>query len=673
MKEKELYHYHLVQLIQKKIERLQIQMEKKKKEYVLACIKKEKESLCFLVQQAITNKTTIGLEYISDIFQCSDFEKHILTILLTMQLSHTISCFIREFHQSFDTYITPYFAQMLYEIPISSYEVSQTFTEDSLFCRFLLKLDSKDKSQLEQKIYLPERIKVFLLQEISIYSPYEFYMTIWNPMKQLESFLGEVKQLENLETLLTKKSICAIRFVGESGCGKKYRIKYLAKHWNIALNFLSLERTLFLEETQWNEIVFCYIRECILLQAIPVLVEEKNSYYEYPIEQRVTYLMQQLQQFPIFFITAEEEIQKESNKVLSIPIKSLSFIERIQFWKQEAKNYSISDIDNVITMANQFLFTYGKIKEALQLSYYYSILAGKEEITIQDLKKGCYCLVEKSMGNRAVKVKPIYNWEQLILPEEQKQLLADVCNQVKYNYLVYEQWGLKESIAYGRGISMIFYGASGTGKTMAAAIVAREIGLELYKVQLATIVSKYIGETEKNLEEIFERAKKSNVVLFFDEADILFSKRTEVKEANDKYNNMEAAFMLQKIEEYEGITILATNYIQNFDEAFRRRIKYCIEFVFPDKKSREKIWSCTIPKHMPKEELDIEFLSYFILSGSQIKNIVLHSAFLAAARQEKVTMKHILKAIKQEYKKHGKVITKEEFGEYYVLLETDST
>ncbi|MBO6301733.1 MAG: ATP-binding protein [Ruminiclostridium sp.] len=218
---------------------------------------------------------------------------------------------------------------------------------------------------------------------------------------------------------------------------------------------------------------------------------------------------------------------------------------------------------------------------------------------------------------------------------------------------------------------MIFTGPPGTGKTMAAQIIAAELGLDIYRISLANVVSKYIGETEKNLDEIFEKAKKSKVVLFFDEADVLFSKRTEVKDSNDKYSNMESAFLLQKIEEYSGIVILATNLVQNFDEAFKRRMKLMIDFPFPDAARRAEMWKRALPDKLPLDSIDFDYLvNSFELSGSNIKNIALHSAFLAAADGSRaVTMKHIIAALRNEYSKSGKAFTRAEAGEYFYYID----
>ena len=240
---------------------------------------------------------------------------------------------------------------------------------------------------------------------------------------------------------------------------------------------------------------------------------------------------------------------------------------------------------------------------------------------------------------------------------------------MEFSHQVYDVWGFHEKVAYGKGVSMLFYGPPGTGKTMGAQVIANQLSMELYKVDLSSVMSKYIGETEKNLGKIFDEVKKSRSILFFDEADALFGKRTEVKDSHDKYANAETAYLLQKIEEYQGVVVLATNYMQNFDEAFKRRIKFMIEFPFPLAPYRLEMWKKVFPEHTPLEELDYDYLAeQFELSGSSIKNIAVSAAFLAAPQREPVGMRQILTALKDEMMKSGKSMPPESFGEYYSLL-----
>jgi SpoVK/Ycf46/Vps4 family AAA+-type ATPase len=229
---------------------------------------------------------------------------------------------------------------------------------------------------------------------------------------------------------------------------------------------------------------------------------------------------------------------------------------------------------------------------------------------------------------------------------------------------VYDEWGFDRKLSLGKGLNVLFAGPSGTGKTMAAEVLAGELGLDLYKIDLSTVVSKYIGDTEKNLARIFAEAATSNAILFFDEADALFGKRSEVKDAHDRYANIEIGYLLQRMEEYEGVVILATNLRKNMDEAFVRRMHFTVEFPFPNAQDRRRIWAHIWPEATPRSaELDADVLARrFELAGGNIRNIALAAAFLAASDGGVVTMAHLLHATRREYQKMGKIVTDGEFA-----------
>lgn len=267
-----------------------------------------------------------------------------------------------------------------------------------------------------------------------------------------------------------------------------------------------------------------------------------------------------------------------------------------------------------------------------------------------------------SLGGCAFPVRLGYEWEDLVLEASQKDLLRHICDRVHYRRVVMEDWGFARKSLYGNGISAVFYGSPGTGKTMAAQVLAGELGLELYKIDLSQLVSKYIGETEKNLGEVFDEARRRNIILFFDEADALFARRSEVGSSNDRYANMETGYLLQKLEEYEGITILATNFINNLDDAFKRRIRFFVRFPFPDPDMRLRLWKKMIPEQARIEEkLELErWAGKFELTGSDIREIVTSSAYLAAADGRGIRNEDVLEALRLYYRKLGKRMTKEE-------------
>lgn len=260
------------------------------------------------------------------------------------------------------------------------------------------------------------------------------------------------------------------------------------------------------------------------------------------------------------------------------------------------------------------------------------------------------------LAKLATHIESNRQWEDLILPEETIGQLRDICAQFTHRQQVLEEWGFGRKLSYGTGINALFAGPSGTGKTMAAEIVANDLGLDLYKIDLASVVSKYIGETEKNLDKIFTAAEHANAILFFDEADALFGKRSEVKDSHDRYANLEISYLLQKMEQYEGIAILATNLRQNLDEAFVRRLAFIVHFPFPDETMRRLIWAGIWPTLVPlAEDVDLDALAKQLkLSGGNIKNIALSAAFLAAGDGQVVAREHIHQAAQRELQKLGK-------------------
>jgi SpoVK/Ycf46/Vps4 family AAA+-type ATPase len=252
-----------------------------------------------------------------------------------------------------------------------------------------------------------------------------------------------------------------------------------------------------------------------------------------------------------------------------------------------------------------------------------------------------------------------------VLPADQLAQLKEICSQVKYRQIVYQTWGFDRKLSLGKGIIALFSGPPGTGKTMAAEVIARDLQLDLYKIDLSQLVSKYIGETEKNLDRIFTAAETANAILFFDEADALFGKRSEVKDAHDRYANIEIGYLLQKIEEYEGLAILATNLRQNLDEAFIRRLNFIVDFPFPDEEHRQQILRVLIPIEAPiADDIDFSLLAHEIkLAGGNLKNIVLAAAFYAAESGPTIQMYHFIQAAKREHQKLGRLWSLSESNE----------
>jgi ATP-dependent 26S proteasome regulatory subunit len=308
-------------------------------------------------------------------------------------------------------------------------------------------------------------------------------------------------------------------------------------------------------------------------------------------------------------------------------------------------------------LASRFRLTPGQIRRAVEMAGNRQIAGQQNGLTIAQLAAACRDQSNPKLRELAVKIEPRHGWDDLVLSEDKLAHLREICSQVRNQFRVFGAWGFGKKLNRGKGLSVVFTGAAGTGKTMAAEVLACDLQVDLYKVDLSGVVSKYIGETEKNLARVFAEAETSNAILFFDEADALFGKRTAVSDAHDRYANIETSYLLQKMEEYEGMVILATNLSENMDEAFTRRIRFIVEFPFPDHASRRRIWKTHFPAEAPvSAEIDCEYLAReFKVAGGSIRNIVLNAAFLAAGDGGTIGLQHILQGARREFEKMGKL------------------
>jgi ATPase family associated with various cellular activities (AAA) len=286
--------------------------------------------------------------------------------------------------------------------------------------------------------------------------------------------------------------------------------------------------------------------------------------------------------------------------------------------------------------------------------------------TLEQVQQACRASARTPVSSLARRIEPKHRWADLVLPTTQLEQLAAICSQAKHASIVYGAWRFDRKLSLGRGLNAMFTGQPGTGKTMAAEVIGAELGVEILKIDLSQIVSKYIGETEKNLRQLFDQAASANAILFFDEADALLGKRSDVKDAHDRYANTETAYLLQKMEEYPGITILATNLRQNMDPAFTRRMRFIIDFPFPEEEDRLRIWQSVLPSEVPLgPDVDFAMLArQFRLSGGSIRNVALAAAFLAAEQSQPVSMRHLMLATKRELQKMGRLVNEEEYRRY---------
>jgi len=273
---------------------------------------------------------------------------------------------------------------------------------------------------------------------------------------------------------------------------------------------------------------------------------------------------------------------------------------------------------------------------------------------------GCRAAAQPRLEELAQRIVPAAAWDDLILPEAQKATLHQIAIQARHRMTVYETWGFAARGRRGLGVSALFAGESGTGKTLAAEVLAAELGLDLYRIDLSAVISKYIGETEKNLRQVFDSAEEAGAVLLFDEADALFGKRSDVKDSHDRYANIEVGYLLQRMESYQGLAILTTNLKSSLDRAFQRRLRFVVEFPFPDIAQREAIWRRAFPAATPTDHINPAALAQLKVPGGSIRNIALNAAFLAAAVDRPVAMANILEAARLEAGKNDRPLAEAE-------------
>jgi SpoVK/Ycf46/Vps4 family AAA+-type ATPase len=468
-------------------------------------------------------------------------------------------------------------------------------------------------------------------------------------------------------------------FHGHYGAGKEALAYNICQDIGLPLLIVDTEKITG-GQTPFENITSLLGREAILQQAAlcfknfdHLLTDDEKHQFQLRL------LLEALRTFsPLTFLLSSRSWKPQGSlkgdifieQEFSIP----DYESRKGLWKNCLNShYTLAGDVDLNTLANKFRFTQGQIHDAINMAQNLACWRSPNdvEITMTDLYTACRAQSNFKLSALAHKIKAKYIWNDIVLPLDQKNQLREICNHVKYRHIVYGEWGFDRKLSLGMGLNVLFSGPPGTGKTMAAEVIANELKLDIYKIDLSQVVSKYIGETEKNLNKIFSEAQTSNAILFFDEADALFGKRSEVKDAHDRYANIEIGYLLQKMEEYDGIVILATNLRNNMDEAFARRIQFTIEFPFPDERERKLMWQGIFPENTPlAKDIDYDFLSEKLkITGGNIKNIALTSAFYAAKQAPEIEMSHIMLAAKREYQKIGKPFLKSDLGHYYKLTE----
>ena len=505
---------------------------------------------------------------------------------------------------------------------------------------------------------------------------YQRFFHMLTDDKELDPIMANTTQLEAMEVSY-EQGVRIFSWYGDEGSGRRFFIKQFCKKQGIRAITMNCKKLFVYDFSFVEKALWAVRRECIFTDACCCLNEldfredEKEKYIGY-----MDLAVSKLQEHEILiFLMSREKLPLKSvtdQEFTELELPTPGNQEREDCWKYFSKEYGLDKDVELPEMATKFLFTPGKIKSALKQARSFSIMNHEVLISRAKLFEGCYNQMSSELTQKATKVKANFGFEDIVMNDSQRETLEHAIDQMNFRKQVYDNWNYTKKYPYGRGLSVLLFGAPGNGKSMCAQVIAHELNLELYRVDLSKVIDKYVGETEKSISMIFREAKKCNVVLFFDECDTLFAKRSDDGGSNQASNNNKTALLLQEVEAYDGVSVLATNYKHNIDPAFFRRMKYIVEFQFPDPDTREMLWRTTIPKGTPlADDVDIRFLAErFEFVGGNIKNCILNAAFLAAADGDgkEVGMKHYLMAIKYEFVKTGKVFTRADFEPYAYMV-----
>lgn len=578
--------------------------------------------------------------------------------------------------------------RLLSEAPLVKYQIIMNAGDfnsgQMMFLSRILKIDDRILNYLLDIECMDEQIIPFTV----VVNPCVSMDELLFPAKFTECLVNIIRLMGMTPDGNEKHHGQVFLFHGPEGAGKKHTAEALCKSMEVSMLVVDVPQLLIDSTTGQGQFAVSFLvrklfREAVIRSSAVFLghAEVLLADDEKVVAARQL-LLRALGEFTgITFISSEQSwndtspFQKKPFFRVDFPYPNYSL--RRQLWEAllREEGYKVSPEVDLGELSNKFIFTGGKIQTSIYEARHNALMrnANGKEILAADFYQACRHQSSPRLVTLSRKVKPLFTWGDIILPNDQLQQLKEICAHVKYQQQVFGNWGFHQKMSLGKGLGILFAGPSGTGKTMAVEIIANELGLDLYKIDLSGVVSKYIGETEKNLRRIFHEAEQSNSILFFDEADAIFGKRSEVRDSHDRYSNIEINYLLQKMEEYEGIVVLASNFQKNIDEAFIRRLRFIVEFPLPDEGYRYRIWKAAFPKDTPiSNDIDYEFLAKkFKITGGNIRNIALGAAFMGAGDSGVVTMEYIIYALKREFQKMGRLCVKSDFEKYYELVKNE--
>ena len=608
---------------------------------------------------------TLALEKICQSFGLSTFERDILLLCAGVELDASFGSLIADIQgdsqRNYPTFSlalavleSAYWGALTPESPLRKWQLIEIGGGNTLTTS-PLRIDEKILHYLTGIYHLDSRLKGIA--------------TLVNTQEQLvPSHQQLAMQMVNTWYLAApeQKILPILQLCGKDSASQRAIASIICSKINFLTYIIGVE--LLPNETEnLNSVKSLWEREFTLNNAA-LLLEWDNYDGNDPKQERAINQFIETIQAPVIIISQERRRQRHRS-IITFDVDSPTSTEQRLLWQQSLKEFAPDISSEVENLVSHFNLSTPAIRSVCLKAR--SI--GKEKGEGEEIKFStshtilwdiCRTQARPRLDELAQRMDSGAEWDDLVLPAMEKQVLRDAADQLRQRTKVYEEWGFGGKGKRGLGISALFAGGSGTGKTMAAEVLAQEMRLDLYRIDLSAVVSKYIGETEKNLGRVFDAAETGGVILLFDEADAIFGKRSEVKDARDRHANMEVAYLLQRMEAYPGLSILTTNLKNSIDQAFLRRIRFIVQFPFPDATQRAEIWRRVFPKNTPTQGLDERKLARLNVAGGNIRNIALNAAFIAAQAGEVVQMQHILQAAKSEYTKMERPLTDNEVKDW---------
>jgi AAA+ superfamily predicted ATPase len=460
---------------------------------------------------------------------------------------------------------------------------------------------------------------------------------------------ANVELNDRIQAVIASGQRCVVAVCGARGGGRRSSVQQAAQGTELGVLVVDLEK-LSSNPNSAREECRAVALTCRLHERVLVLADIDRARPEAVAIARE--ILGDLIEGPIFATCGVERPKLDWGRpVIVVEMGKPTTAELARLWHEKLGRGTEEDGQR---LAEQYPLSPSLIHHAAEAA---KARVGDVEMQPEDIYAGIRAVLDDKLGQYARRVTVTQTWDDMVLPQEQIDVIVELMARVRRRSKVYEKWGFGAKVGKGLGVSALFSGPPGTGKTMVAGLIARDLGLELYQVDMAKIVSKFIGETEKNLAALFDAAEAGHAILLFDEADALFGKRTEVKSSNDRFANMETNYLLQRMETFTGVCLLTSNHERNMDPAFQRRLSLHLRFELPDEDERAKLWKATLPDAAPVAK-DVDYAALarrYEMSGGYIKNAALRAAFLAADEDSDITGAHLEHAARVEYEGMGKI------------------